>query len=85
MNVLPNSGGTSSVWSWALDLPADVGWYWFRVTETSPQGMSRLQEAILYVGRDETGRLRCLLPYPISVEFMGGEWAGPIPSPAYSK
>lgn len=74
---------SSPLWKWGTTKPQSVGWYWFRVGNDSPRGMTRLAVAIVHVSkRYAESPLMVLLPqgnYP--VESMGGEWAGPVPLP----
>lgn len=68
-------------------MPRDRGWYWFHAGDDSPVEMTRLSQAVVYVGDDGPGTpLRCVFPRgECPVERMGGEWAGPIPIPSRVK
>lgn len=82
--TLDNAGGHSTFFEWSTRVPTEVGWYWFRATDSSPRDMTRLAECVVYAGRSkDTGSLRCMFHIPIDVGIMAGEWAGPIPSPSH--
>lgn len=69
---------------WTTKRPTRQGWYWFQVTEDSPNNMARDFEAIVQVGGDEDSNTLGVRIGQINfaVRDMGGRFAGPIPPPS---
>ena len=78
-----SAGTACSALRWTREHPKVAGWYWFQTGDDSPPKMTRLVEAIVFVGRcHDSGICRCVFPQgTYSVVEMGGRWAGPITEP----